>query len=186
VPDQSDSGDGAELAPDSAVRDFVHSRYTHLVYLAYLLTGSTHDAEDLVQSALLRMLRRWERVEDPLNYARRTIMNLYLSGLRRRGREVLTALLPERPGPEGLDRIVQRGTLWPALRALPARTRAVIVARFWLDLSEAETARLLDCSIGTVKSSASRGLARLREELAPLAPAAVATIDELVPGKESR
>jgi RNA polymerase sigma factor (sigma-70 family) len=111
------------------------------------------------------MMRRWDRIEDPLPYARRAIVNLYLNGLRRRTRELLTALLPEPTLRESTDRVADRSVLWPALRDLPARTRAVIVARYWLDLSEAETARLLGCSVGTVKSTASRGLARLRAAL---------------------
>jgi RNA polymerase sigma-70 factor (sigma-E family) len=151
------------------LRDFVQARYTDLLRTAYLLAGSSHEAEDLVQSALLRMTGRWERIDDPLAYARRTIVNLYLNGLRRRRRELVTALLPERGVREGTDRVADRSALWPALRALPPRTRAVIVARYWMDLSEVETAQLLDCSVGTVKSTASRGLARLRE--------AVSTVD---------
>ncbi len=149
------------------LREFVAGRYTDLLRTAYLLTGSLHEAEDLVQGALLRMMRRWASIDEPLAYARRTILNLYLKGLRRRTRELLTALLPDRPAREGSDRVAERSTLWPALRELPPRTRAVIVLRYWLDLSEAETAATLGCSIGTVKSTASRGLARLRELLPP-------------------
>ena len=175
--------------PDGALREFVHSRYSELLRTAYLLTSSSHDAEDLVQTALLKMMPRWAHIDDPLNYARRTILNLYLNGLRRRTREVLTALLPERSTADGTDRVAQRSTLWPALRALPPRARAVIVARFWLDLSEAETARLLDCSIGTVKSTASRGMARLRAELAQEATResrTMSTVEMLEPGREPR
>ena len=150
------------------LREFVQARYTDLLRTAYLLTGSSHEAEDLVQSALLRMMGRWARIDDPLAYARRTIMNLYLNGLRRRRRELVTALLPERAVREGADRVADRSALWPALRALPPRARAVIVARYWLDLSETETAHLLDCSLGTVKSTASRSLARLREAVSTM------------------
>jgi RNA polymerase sigma-70 factor (sigma-E family) len=175
--------------PDDAMRDFVRLRYTELLRLAYLLTGSQHDAEDLVQSALLNMLRRWRSVDDPLNYARRTVINLYVNSLRRRTREVLTALLPERATGEAPDRIAQRSMLWPALRTLPPRARAVIVARYWLDLSEAETARLLGCSIGTVKSTASRGVAKLRSQLArePAERSSfMSTVEILEPREESR
>lgn len=180
---------GVDPKPDGALRDFVHSRYSELLRTAYLLTGSSHDAEDLVQSALLKMMPRWARIDDPLNYARRTILNLYLNGLRRRTREVLTALLPERSTGEGTDRVAQRSTLWPALRGLPPRTRTIIVARFWLDLSEAETAQLLDCSIGTVKSTASRGMARLRAELAQQATRetrSMSTVEIIEPRREPR
>ncbi len=153
------------MSPQPSLREFVQSRYAELLRTAYLLAGSSHEAEDLVQTALLRAMRRWERIDDPLPYIRRTIVNLYLNSLRRRTRELVTTLLPERPVRDATDRIVARSTLWPALRALPRRTRAVIVARYWLDLSEAETAQLLGCSTGTVKSTASRGLSRLRETL---------------------
>jgi RNA polymerase sigma factor (sigma-70 family) len=100
-------------------------------------------------------------------------VNLYLNGLRRRAREVISALLPDRPARESTDRIAERSVLWPALQALPPRTRAVIVLRYWLDLSEWDTASVLGCSVGTVKSTASRGLARLRE----LIPSAVDSLD---------
>ncbi|HEY7223799.1 MAG TPA: SigE family RNA polymerase sigma factor [Micromonosporaceae bacterium] len=155
------------MASDQDLQVFVQSRYTDLLRTAYLLTGTSHEAEDLVQGALLRVMRHWGRVEDPLPYVRRAIVNLYLHGLRRRTRELVTALLPERPVRDGTDRVAERSALWPALRALPGRMRAVIVLRYWLDLSELETAQLLGCSIGTVKSTASRGLARLRQVLPP-------------------
>lgn len=171
------------------MRDFVRLRYTELLRLAYLLTGSPHDAEDLVQSALLNMLRRWRSVDEPLSYARRTVINLYVNSLRRRTREVLTSLLPERSTGEAPDRIAQRSMLWPVLRTLPPRTRAVIVARYWLDMSEAETAQLLGCSIGTVKSTASRGVAKLRSQL-EREPGArntfLSTVEMLEPREESR
>jgi RNA polymerase sigma-70 factor (sigma-E family) len=148
-----------------SLREFVQNRYTELLRTAFLLTGSSHEAEDLVQSALLRVMRRWERIDDPLPYVRRAILNLYLNSLRGRARELVTGLLPEQPVRDAADQVAQRSTLWPALRALPRRARAVIVLRYWLDLSEAETARLLGCSVGTVKSTASRGLGRLRDTL---------------------
>lgn len=145
------------------LREFVRSRYAELLRTAFLLCGSSHEAEDLVQTVLLRMMRRWGRVDDPLPYARRAIVNLYLNGLRRRTREVLGGLLPDRPDRGEADRVAEQSVLWPALRELPPRTRAVIVLRYWLDLSEWDTAATLGVSVGTVKSTASRGLARLRE-----------------------
>jgi RNA polymerase sigma-70 factor (sigma-E family) len=148
------------------VEEFVRIRYPDLLRMAYLLAGSRHEAEDLVQSALLRMVRRWGSIDEPLAYARRTIVNLYLNSLRRRRRELVTALLPDRATRESTDRIAERSTFWPALAALPRRTRAVIVLRYWLDLPEAEVADVLGVSAGTVKSTASRGLARLRQTLA--------------------
>src|SRR5688572_25114662 len=145
------------------LREFVRSRYAELLRTAFLLCGSSHEAEDLVQTALLRMMRRWGHIDDPLPYARRTIVNLYLNGLRRRTREVISGLLPDRAARADADRVAEQSVLWPALRELPPRTRAVIVLRYWLDLSEWDTAGVLGVSVGTVKSTASRGLARLRE-----------------------
>jgi RNA polymerase sigma-70 factor (sigma-E family) len=144
-------------------RDFVRSRHAELLRLAFLLSGSSHDAEDLVQAALIRVMRHWDGIADPLPYMRRTIVNLYINGLRRRARELLTGLLPDKPVRQTTDRVAERSVLWPALLALPPRTRAVIVLRYWLDMSELEAAAALGCSVGTVKSTASRGLARLRE-----------------------
>jgi RNA polymerase sigma-70 factor (sigma-E family) len=147
------------------LREFVQSRYTDLLRTAFLLTGSSHEAEDLVQGALLRVMRHWDGIDDPLPYVRRTIVNLYLNSLRRRTRELVTGLLPERAERDSTDRIAERSALWPALRELAPKTRAVIVLRYWMDMSEWETAGALGCSVGSVKSAASRGLARLRELL---------------------
>ncbi|HEV7706775.1 MAG TPA: sigma-70 family RNA polymerase sigma factor, partial [Asanoa sp.] len=100
---------------------------------------------------------------DPLPYIRRSMVNLHVSVWRRYGaREILHAVLPERRIRGDADQVEQRHVIVDALRALPPRTRAVVVLRYWDDLSEADTAAALNCSIGTVKSQASRGLARLR------------------------
>jgi RNA polymerase sigma-70 factor (sigma-E family) len=165
---------------DHDFQDFVRIRYLDLLRTAYLLTGSRHAAEDLVQGALVRAMHGWARIDDPMAYLRRTMVNLRVNRWRRiTSREVLTAVLPEsltrafvRPDPG--DAIAQRDELLRALATLPPRMRAVLVLRYWEDLSEAETAALLRCSPGTVKAQASRGLARLRETLtasgAPVRP----------------
>lgn len=145
------------------LREFVASKYTDLLRTAFLLSGSSHEAEDLVQTALLRVMRHWDGLDDPLPYVRRTIVNLYLNSLRRRTRELITSLLPERPVRDSTDRVAERSALWPALQQLPPKTRAVIVLRYWMDMSEWETATALGVSVGSVKATASRGLARLRE-----------------------
>jgi RNA polymerase sigma-70 factor (sigma-E family) len=151
---------------DDGFREFVETRYGELLRVAYLLTGSEHEAEDLLQGALLRVMRRWHRVEDPVPYLRRTMVNLHVSRWRRhRARELLTSVVPERPVRDPAEQVSDQQTLMSALRALPPRTRAVIVLRYWVDLSEAETAALLGCSVGSVKSNASRGLSRLRAAL---------------------
>lgn len=147
-------------------QEFVESRYAELLRTAYLLTGDRHAAEDLLQGALLTTMRRWGHVSgEPRAYVRRSMVNQLISRWRRRRViEVLTAVLPERGTPEP-DRLALRDQLWSALGTLPARMRAVLVLRYWEDLSEAQTAELLGCAVGSVKSQASRGLVRLRAHL---------------------
>ncbi|MGW4502397.1 SigE family RNA polymerase sigma factor [Micromonospora sp. NPDC004336] len=156
---------------DDGFREFVEIRYADLMRTAYLLTGSRHAAEDLVQSALMRVMRRWRQVTDPMAYVRRVMANERNRLWHRWGsREFLagvTGWWPAGPGrsPDVADDVVVRDEVLAALRDLPPRMRAVLVLRYWEDLSEAEIARTLDCSVGTVKSQASRGLARLRAVL---------------------
>jgi RNA polymerase sigma-70 factor (sigma-E family) len=147
-------------------REFVEVRYTDLLRTAYLLTGSRDAAEDLVQSALVTTMRHWRGVADPMAYVRRAMVNQRTSLWRRVGsREVLTDMPPDRATPDGAAGRAERDELLGALGRLPARMRAVLVLRYWEDLSEEETARVLGCSVGTVKSQASRGLSRLRDVL---------------------
>jgi RNA polymerase sigma-70 factor (sigma-E family) len=147
-------------------REFFELRYGELLRTAYLLTGSSHAAEDLVQSVLLKAMDRWDSISEPLPYVHRMMVNQRISIWRRIGsRELLTDILPTPVAPDSVDRLAQRDELLSALDKLPARTRAVLVLRFWLDLSEADTAAMLGCAVGTVKSQSSRGLARLREIL---------------------
>ncbi|GAA3186310.1 SigE family RNA polymerase sigma factor [Dactylosporangium siamense] len=149
--------------PAGEFQEFVEVRYGDLLRTAYLLTGSQHAAEDLVQSSLLRVMRHWDRVDEPFAYVRRAMVNQRTSIWRRlRNAEVLTDDPPDRPGPDPTDQILQRRSLLAALDGLPVRMRAVLVLRYWEDLSETETAALLGISVGSVKSQASRGLARLR------------------------
>jgi RNA polymerase sigma-70 factor (sigma-E family) len=155
-------------------RGFVRDRSPALLATAYLLTGDRGAAEDLVQSALLRAYRHWPRIRatgDASAYVRRVLINQRISGWRRhRVVESMTGHLPDVAAP-GDDQaaLADRDALWQVLLRLPPRTRAVLVLRYWEDRSEAETARLLGCSLGTVKSLASRGLARMRTELGPAA-----------------
>jgi RNA polymerase sigma-70 factor (sigma-E family) len=147
--------------------DFVASRSTRLLRTAYLLTHDRALAEDLVQTALSKAWFAWGRIEGrPEAYVRRIMVNTYASWWRRRWNgEEATADLPERR-PEGHRaddvRVDERTDLWRALERLPKRQRAVVVLRFYEDLSEAETAEIMQCSVGTVKSQASRALAKLR------------------------
>jgi RNA polymerase sigma-70 factor (sigma-E family) len=136
-----------------------------LLATAVLLTGSRAAGEDLVQAALERLMRNWGRVHgDKEGYLRRTLYHLAVDRWRQRRRrpEVLTGIEPP-DRPDGTEGLHLRQALIQALGLLPPRQRAVLVLRYWEQLTEAEAAETLGCSVGTVKSSASRGLARLRE-----------------------
>ncbi|GAB3031028.1 RNA polymerase [Nocardioides flavus (ex Wang et al. 2016)] len=145
---------------------------------AYLLAGNHADAEDLAQQTLIKAHRAWSRVSasDSVNaYVRRILTNTFLDSRRPRARrlELLTDELPERGGPTGATGSTagtpgtsdDRMALWPHVRELPPQQRAVIVLRYFEDLSEAEIADTLGCSRGTVKSTAHRALKRLRAAL---------------------
>lgn len=150
---------------DEEFRQFMRGRWPAMVRLAYGLTGDLGHAEDVAQEAFARAYASWGRVRragDPQAYVRRIVINEYRRRFRRRRvPEDLPGVLPE-PGtapPEpGLH-----PALLDALRALGPRQRAVVVLRYWMDMSEAETAAALNCSVGTVKSQASRALATLRK-----------------------
>ncbi len=147
-------------------KEFVETRYMDLLRIGFLLTGSAYEAEDLVQSALVKLMRRWDRVDTPFAYVRRTMVNQHLTWWRRiKQRETTSDKLPELAVGDAAETIAQRQELSAALRSLAPRTRAVVVLRYVADLGEAEVAQILGCSVGTVKSQASRGLARLREVL---------------------
>jgi RNA polymerase sigma-70 factor (sigma-E family) len=143
----------------------VAERGDALLATAVLLTGSRTAAEDLLQAALERLMRHWNRVRgDKEGYLRRTMYHLAIDQWRSRKRrpEVLASVEP--PGrSDGTDALDLRQALVQAVATLPPRQRAVLVLRYWEQMSEAEAAETLGCSIGTVKSTASRGLSRLRE-----------------------
>jgi RNA polymerase sigma-70 factor (sigma-E family) len=140
-----------------------------LRHTAWLLCGDPHRAEELTQQALVSTYLAWPRAKasDPLAYARRTLANARIDAWRRRRNEVLAApgTLPERSAPGHDDRVVERDRLVRALQSLPARQRRVVVLRHFVGLSEAEVAEELGVTLGTVKSGASRGLAKLRKHL---------------------
>ncbi len=145
---------------------FVHGHQARLIRFGYLLTGDQAAAEDLVQSALLETIRRWDRItrRDSVEaYVRRAMINKQRSVWRRRAStEHLRADLPDTPTPDRTGQVDDLDLLQRALQQLPARQRAAVVLRFYEDLTEAQTAGVLDCSVGTVKSQTSRGIARLR------------------------
>lgn len=163
---------GQRMKDDRDFEEFVAARGTALLRTALLLCASSRpDAEDVVQSALERAYRHWGRIEgDPEPYVRRILVNLTISRARRRRilHEVQVARPPETEVAEAADGVVLRDALIRELRRLPPRQRAVLVLRYWEDMSEAQTAQLLGCSVGTVKSQASKALARLRRETIPV------------------
>ena len=149
-----------------AFEDFVRSRHSALLRFAHVLTGDPHTAQDIVQEALERVGVAWRRVrqqDDPEGYVRRTIARRHLNRVRALRRERLTPALPETAY---LDAEPRDAALWRLLAGLPRRQRAVLVLRYYLDQSEAQIADTLGCSIGTVKSNASRGMAKLRSAAA--------------------
>lgn len=154
---------------DEEFRRFVVDHRRSLLRSAYLLTGDHGHAEDLVQTALLKTYRHWARVSgrgDPTAYVRRVLVTTHTSWWRRlAATEQVLEVMPDLAAePEQL----RDDELLRALRTLPPRMRAVVVLRFYEDLSEAQTAELLGCSAGTVKTQTSRAMARLRELLAPV------------------
>jgi RNA polymerase sigma-70 factor (sigma-E family) len=144
--------------------EFVAVASPRLLRTAFLLTRDAGHAEDLLQTALARAWRAWHRVNgDPEPYVRRIIVNTHATWWRRRWRgEEPTGELPELPGESPQDAVGEREWLWQALGRLPRRQRTVLVLRFYEDLTEAQVAALLGCSVGTVKSQASKALAKLR------------------------
>jgi RNA polymerase sigma-70 factor (sigma-E family) len=162
-----------DAPPGDGFEDWVRASSSHLRRLAYLLTGDIDQADDLMQSAYAKVLPRWNKIsayDSPEAYMYRVMVNLRTSWWRRsRNREWSTAEVPELAWHAGTpsegDAVVETQVLLAALRALPERQRAAVVLRHWCDLSEAETADAMKCSVGTVKSNASRGLARLRQAL---------------------
>jgi RNA polymerase sigma-70 factor (sigma-E family) len=157
--------------PDRAVADlesFLAERGEPLLHTAVLLTGSKQAGEDLLQAGLERLLRHWPTIEgDPEGYLRRTLYNLAADGWRhervwwRRLRLLQNATATAVA--DGTAHVDLRDALVRLLMQLPPRQRAVIVARYWEQLTEAEVAAVLGCSVGTVKSATSRGLRKLRQ-----------------------
>jgi RNA polymerase sigma-70 factor (sigma-E family) len=176
VVDVGDAGDvGEVLGSDPATREaefdaFVTSAGSALLRTAYLLTGDHASAEDLLQDTLVRVWSRWSRVraaDRPLAYARRVLVTTSVSRWRaartRTGRERLVAEPPESTGADAADR---DDALWQAVLELPPRQRAVMVLAYYEDLTDQDTAEVLGCAVGTVKSQRAKALRTLRLRLA--------------------
>ncbi|GAB2608579.1 RNA polymerase sigma24 factor [Paractinoplanes abujensis] len=152
--------------PDS-FDEFVQTRGWALLRFAYVLSGDSHLAEDLVQEVLARMHRRWAKVaalHSAEAYVRKAILREFLSWRRRRAsREAVLAELPETAvAADPQHHVLVRDQMWQLLAGLPRAQRAVLVLRFYCDLPDAEIAALLDCGESTVRSQASRALAKMR------------------------
>jgi RNA polymerase sigma-70 factor (sigma-E family) len=160
-----------DAAEDAEFSDFMHGRWAQVVRLGYGLTGDLQIAEDLAQTAFARAYASWPRVRraaDPDAYVRKIVVNANLNRFRkRRVIEHLTGTVPEvaQPG-DPAGRHEDRAALMAALLRLPYGQRAVVVLRYWLDMTEAEVAAVMGCSVGNVKSQASRALAKLRNSAA--------------------
>jgi RNA polymerase sigma-70 factor (sigma-E family) len=161
------------LRGEDGFRAFVVARHPAFLRAAYLLTGDRGSAEDLVQSALAEAAYRWSRLaeEQPEAYVRRVMYTRFCSGLRRQRilSERPMAEPPETVSPDDTDTVDTRVSLDALLHRLAPRQRACLVLRFYEDRSEAETAAILGCSVGTVKSQTHDALVRLRRMAPSLA-----------------
>ncbi len=162
-------------ARDAEFTAYLHARQPGLLRTAYLLTGDRHQAEDVLQTSLAKLYLAWDKVRDRDSvdaYVRRIMVNENNSLWRRgwRKREFTTEVLPDREFTDQYDE-GRSSALWQVVQSLPPKARAVVVLRYYEQLTEAETADLLGISVGTVKSQCSRALAALRERVpADLSP----------------
>jgi RNA polymerase sigma-70 factor (sigma-E family) len=153
---------------DRGFGDYVAERNAYLLRMAFLLTRNQADAEDLVQAALAKTYQAWDRIEDygALDgYVRRAMINTHISWWRRRRlEEYPTDDVPDQPIADQVDGGEMHEALQRALSRLPSRMRAAVVLRYYEDKSEAEIAEALGISLGTVKSTVSRAVAKLRSD----------------------
>jgi RNA polymerase sigma-70 factor (sigma-E family) len=150
-----------QTAETAEFDEFIRTRGDALLRYGYVLAGNSEDAADLVQEALARLGDAWPRVrkkDSPEGYVRTIMVRLHINAWRRRRREDLVAAVPES------GRVDQYGDadLWAELQELPRKMRAVLVLRYYEDLPDAEIARILGVSRGTVRSQAARALDKLR------------------------
>jgi len=185
APTVGGAGDAVNARKRQQFEEFMTSRWAGLVRLAYGLTGDRWLAEDLAQSALASAYASWWRVrraDDPDAYVRRILINASKSRWRR-GRMPEQAAGPQAEVPDQAEdpatAIGERSALLKALGALPPRQRAVVVLRYWEDLSDAQAAAVLGCSASTVRSQAARALAKLR------ASGALADADDAAPQSQA-
>ena len=151
---------------DSGFGDYVAARSRSLLRTAFLLTGNRADAEDLLQAALAQTYLAWDRIEDRAaldGYVRRAMVNTHISWWRRRRvEEYPTDMIPDQAVVDQSVASEQYDTLRRAVDRLPRRMRTAVVLRYFEDMTEAEIASVLGVSLGTVKSTVSRAVAKLR------------------------
>jgi len=166
-----------ERDPMLEYADFFEQQHRRALRLAYVMCGDNGNAEDIVAESFARMYPAWQKgqIDDPIAYLRRTIANQVRGSWRHKDVErryesrVQVMWASETPGAD--DSLAARDAVSIAMTSLPPKQRAVVALRYLEDLSEAETASLLDISVGTVKAHASRGLDRLREVLSGMSDA---------------
>ncbi|MBA2559462.1 MAG: SigE family RNA polymerase sigma factor [Propionibacteriales bacterium] len=153
----------------SAFSALVAARSPALLRTAYVIVGDRQLAQDLLQEALVKAYVAWPRLRETTKaeaYVRRTIVTTAISWRRRRSfHERPVDPLPDAKSPDQTDRLAIQDDLWEHVRALPTRQRAALVLRYYEDLTEAETAELMGCSVGTVKSQVAAALGKLRERI---------------------
>ena len=148
---------------DATFEEWVGARTPALMRTSYLLTGDWQRAEDLLQTTLMRCYGRWDRIDDHEAYVRRTLVTTYAGWRRRRWVGEVPGDVPDRAASADIvARVDARTDVLRLLASLPPRQRAVVVLRYYEDLSEAETAAILGVSPGTVKSQAAKAFASLR------------------------
>jgi RNA polymerase sigma-70 factor (sigma-E family) len=155
---------------DDQYAAYVTQSWSRLFRIAYALTGDYREAEDLLQSALVKVYSAWHRVDSahaPDAYVRRTLVNQVISWRRRPANraEIVSDAPPEQVVASHDAAVVERAAMWDALRQLPPRQRAIVVLRFYEDLSERDIADLMNVSPGTVKSQCSAALGKLQAAL---------------------
>src|SRR5262245_36098700 len=155
----------------SEFSELVQARSSALLRTAYLVVGDHQLAQDLLQEALVKAYVAWPRLRDTSKaeaYVRRTIVRTAISWRRRRSfHERPTDVVPDAAGSDESESMVVHDVVWDSVVSLPPKQRAALVLRYYEDLSEADTAQVLGCSVGTVKSQVSTALAKLRERVGP-------------------
>jgi RNA polymerase sigma-70 factor (sigma-E family) len=176
------------MTPTDEFVEFAAATSGRLRRTAFLLCGDWHTAEDLVQVTLTKLFVRWRRIsrrDEAYAYATRILLNTYLADRRlKRTGELLTAQLPERPCEQQAPEL--RIMVLDALAALPPKARAIVVLRYWADMSVEQVAKLLGCSEGNVKSQSARGLDKLRPLLGDAAADLGLPRDQVADQRETR